>query len=448
MATITNLPVDFSGRLASNLRTSEEHVLNKANGRVNRMITPEFGAFYTESLVVRTTTGLLLKRDTDYVVTYYYEDLGLLTSKEICAIIVVTNPLVPNTIRITYQAFGGPYALSLKELKAVLDETEAPQGKIKWDEIINKPLQWFPADHEHEYWQLYGLESTNVNLEQLGKAWATGRTGIIGDNRIYYQNYIIKAQAAVDAYRAAVQAHVSDRSNPHLTDKVKIQLGNVNNWPMANTAESTGNTATDRYQPIGGIYNQTETHVKPLLTSHITNQNNPHQVQLTDPLLNLYSTQQIQEIFAQHLNINQMAVDSTNLSGVPAAEVWRNIRTGLDASAVDPATRFTVTYFGSHPADWVPEEWVLNGANGYSKIADIMKPYNERNGSIFYVGNMTGRSDQAGANEAIRVKTLDASIGNGSWLIGQFLRDYNGGRALWNLTVGVKTGPGTFNIVF
>lgn len=449
MANITKLPMDFKGTLASNLRTGEEHVLNKANGRVNRMFTPDFGAFYTESLIVRTAAGVPLVRDQDYVVTYYYPDLGELTSKEICAIIVVTNPAIPNTIRVTYQAVGGHYALSVKELKAVLDETEAAPEKIKWSDIVNKPLQFTPdPEHTHEYWQLYGLESTNVNLDMLGTAWAKGRTALIDDNRIYYQNYITLAQAAVDAYRLKVQAHIADKSNPHLTDKIKIQLGNVNNWPLATTPESTTKTVNNRYQPMGGIYNQLESHVQPLLTGHIANKANPHQVLLTDPLLNLYSTAQIQNIFAQRLATNQKAVDSARLAGIPAINVWNNIRNGLDASNVDPNTRFTEPYFGATVPGWDPGQWVLAGNQSYAYIPNILKPYNDAAGSIFFAGNLSGRSDPAGAREAIRIKSTDGNVGINSWIIGIYRRDYNDRRTLNNLMVGIKTGPGTYVEVF
>jgi hypothetical protein len=449
MVDITKLPIDFKGTLASNLRTGEEHVLNKANGRVNRMFTPDFGAFYTESLVVRTAAGVPLIRDQDYVVTYYYPDLGELSSKEVCAIIVITNPAISNTVRITYQAVGGPYALSIKELKVVLDETEAAPEKIKWTDIVNKPLQFTPdPDHTHEYWQLYGLESTNVNLDLLGKAWEKGRKSLIDENRIYYQNYILLAQAAVDAYRLKVQAHITDKDNPHQTDKIKIQLGNVQNWPLATTAESTTKTVNNRYQPIGGIYNQLDAHVQPLLTAHIANKANPHQVLLTDPLLNLYSTQEIQNIFALRLHNTQKAVDSARFAGLAASTVWSNIRNGLDASNVDPNTRFTEPYFGPTVPGWDPSLWVLAGNQRYAYIPDVLAPYNAQMGSIFFAGNLNGRTDPAGAREAIRLKCTDGNVGNGSWVIGQYYRDYNGGRTLSNLMVGVKTGYGTFNEVF
>lgn len=438
MATITKLPIDFKGTLATNLFTGEEHTLNKATGRVNRMFTPDFGAFYTESLVVRDSTGKALVRDTDYVVTYYYKELGELTAKEICAIIVITNPLVTNVVRITYQAFGGPYALSIKELKAVLDASEEAPGKVKWEDIVDKPLQYSPSDHEHEYWQLYGLESTNYNLEQLGRAWAGGRKAIIGDNDIYYQNYIQLAQQALESYRLKVWAHIQDIDNPHDTDKFKIQLGNVNNWPMADLEQSTDKTINNVYQPIGGIYNQLETHVRPLLLEHIGDKDNPHQVLLTDPLLNLYSAQEIIDIFAERLRRDGIAVDSENFAGLPEATVRANIRSALDVSNVNPATRFSQFQFAPPIANWDVTQYALSGGQKFIPFVDALREHNDTAGAVYFVGSSGSVTSIQSAYNAIYAFGNRPEISNGTWVIGQYAQDFVGGHYNTALVIGQK----------
>ena len=442
MATITKLPIDFKGTLASNLRIGEEHTLTKANGRVNRMLTPDFGAFYTESLEVRTAGGALLKRDVDYVVTYFYKDLGDVTAKEICAIIVITNTTVGATVRIKYQAVGGPYALSLKELKAILDETEAAPGKIKWEDIIDKPLGYAPdQDHTHEYWQLYGLESTNINLTLLGEAWAKGRKGIISDNRIYYQNAVLLAQAALDSYRAQVNAHLVDTQNPHQTDKVKIQLGNIQNWPLATVAQSTDRALNSVYQPIGGIFNQLEAYAQPVLNGHINDKGNPHNVTLDHPLVNLYSTQQINDIFAQRLARTQVAVDSAKFAGLTAQEVYDNVRRGLDTSNVDINTKFRQDQIAVIPAGIDPTKYALSGAQTVVLFEDSLKEYNNTAGSIWFVGSLGGQGYQNAIN-AINAFNVANNLSIGTWVIGQWSYDFNDRRPSPQLIVAEKTASG------
>lgn len=426
MASITKLPVDLRGTLSSNRRVDEVHTLNVANGRVNRMLTPKFGAYFTESLEVRQANGALLKRDVDYVTTYYYVDLGVVTGKEICAIVVITNPKVSSTVRLTYQAYGGPYALSIDELNQILIETETPKDKIQWESITNKPTMYVPADHTHEYWQLYGLETTDFNLEQLGRDWFTGRKPVIDDNRLYYQNKIAGAQAIVNNYQQQVLAHILDQQNPHETDRFKIRLGNVNDWPLANKVQSEDKTQSSTYQPIGGIYNMLTVHVQPILNTHIANRNNPHKVKLTDPLLDLWSSTEITTMFGERLAKTSPAVMTEKVAGVTPANLRAAIRTNLSTVNIDPATRFPQVMLGDTSTIVDVSKVALNGASQYVTFESIFKSYNDKAGSIWFVGSQGG-STQAQADAAIRAFDASKNLSVGTWVIGQWGQDYYGG---------------------
>lgn len=426
MVNITRLPVDLRGTMSSNRRVDEVHTLNVANGRVNRMFTPKFGAYYTESLEVRQGNGTLLKRDKDYVVTYYYVDLGEVTGKEICAIIVITNPLVPSTVRITYQAYGGPYALSIDELKAVLTATEVPKNKIQWENIVNKPWMYVPADHTHEYWQLYGLESTVFNLEQLGQDWFTGRKPVIDDNRRYFQNKIADAQTIVTNYQQQVAAHITDQQNPHETDRFKIRLGNVNDWPLANKSQSESKTIDNVYQPIGGIYNQLDVHVQPVLNAHVGNKANPHKVKLTDPSLNLWSRDEINSFFSERLAKTQAAVQSEKFAGVVPAGLRSAIRTGLSAVNVDQNTRFIQGMVADITTVTDVSKYALNGVSKFDTFESIFREHNSKAGSIWFVPPQGGTT-QAQADAAIIAFDTTKNLTAGTWIISQYNINYYGG---------------------
>lgn len=386
MTTVTILPFDLTGRLATNKRSGELHTLTRAQGKTNRMFTPKFGAYYKDSLDVRTGNGVPLVYDKDYVCTYYYQEIWELNAKAACAIIVVTNPAIGNDIRISYQAVGGPYALSLDELKDILTEVENSPTPLKWEDILNKPLQFPPGPHTHEYWQLYGLESTCVNLDLLGDAWAAGRKGVLADNRFFYRNYIDLAQKAVDDYTVKVMAHINDKNNPHLTDKTKVGLSQINNWGMATTTESASKTVNNKYQPMGGIYDQLQAHVTPVFDTHVRNVNNPHQVKLTDALLNLYSTAQIQALIDVKLKRTEVAYDTTLFNGLTQAQLYTNLRTNLSATNVNPATRFVQTQMGPAVAGWNPADYALAGNNTYVPYSTLMKTYNDTQGSVYFIG--------------------------------------------------------------
>lgn len=432
MSDITILPLDLKGTLSSNRRVNEEHTLTRVTGRTNRMFAPKFGAYYKESLDIRTVSGKKLIYDTDYVCTYYYDDIWDLNAKECCAIIVIKNPDIGDTLRITYQALGGPYALNIDELKDILSEVDSKPENLGWDDIRNKPLQLPPELHYHEYWQLYGLESTVINLELLGDAWVVGRKGIISDNRFYYEGYIDLAQKALDDYTVKVMAHITDRNNPHLTDKVKVGLDLLNNWAIANSAESVSRTVNNKYQSIGGVYDQIEAHVIPVFDDHLRRQDNPHNVKLSDPLLNLYSTQEIQTLIDTRLKRTEVAFDSNAFQGISLTDIYNNFRTGLPASSLlanslIPQNRIAPTVTG-----WVPEDYVLTGAQQYVPYSDLMKAYNDTQGSVYFIG-------------ATSPKSYDY-FSDGTFAIQGIRTDYNDNRFMMRLRIWTRcrsstTGP-------
>ena len=416
MATITSLPFDLRGTLPSNLRTGEIRPLTRIPGKINRMTCPEFGAYYTDSLTVRTTDGTLLKRDVDYVTTYYYPDLGELSGKEVCAIIVITNPAIGDEIRISYQAVGGIYSLSVKELATILNHVNDLPGTIKWDDIINKPLQFVPSDHTHEFWQLYGLDSTLENLTLLSQAIAVGNKGILADNKAYYQNYVDIAEEAIVNYSAHVQAHISDTDNPHLTDKVKIGLSQINNWGMANYAEIIDPSVDNKYLPIGGIYYQLIQVATPILTAHIQNKNNPHDVKLTDPLLDLWSTAEIDALFDLRLRRDQVAADSAALGQQSIGALTQRVQSNLAASNVATNSKFTMAQIAPVPVGNLTD-LTLVGTNSYRTFQELFASIGMTPTSNIYFVGSNGNLSIAGALAKIQTYSW---VPTGTWVIGAY----------------------------
>lgn len=428
MANVTILPFDLTGSLASNLKTGEEHTLTKVDGRTNRMFCPKFGAYYKDSLDVRTSAGVPLVYDKDYVCTYYYDELWDLNAKACCAIIVVVNPSVGNDIRISYQAVGGPYSLSIDEISDLIHEVSTALPPLKWEDIRNKPLQFPPSLHYHEYWQLYGLESTVKNLELLGHAWSVGRKGILADNRFYYKNTIDLARQAVTDYTAKVMAHITDRQNPHLTDKFKIGLGLVNNWPMANEPESVSISINDKYQPIGGVYDQLTTHIVPIFDGHITNRQNPHRLTLNDPLLNLYSATEIQALFNDKLARTDVAYESTLFEGNDLTTLYNNFRSNLPTSSIAANQKLPLDRMAPPVAGWNPNDYVLMGDNTFAPWSSLVKSYNDTQGSVYYIG--------AQSQESFNY------VSTGTYVIRGVYEDFYVNTMMMRLVVYVKTATG------
>lgn len=363
MAKLTALPFDLTAKLSSNTITGEVRTLTRVTSKLNRVLVPKFGAFYADSLVVRTDTGQLLTRDKDYVITYYYEDLMQLTAKEVAAIIVVTNTALGNGLRLSYQAVGGPYALNLDEVKDLLLTLQDPKEKINWKDIIDKPLMFYPEGHTHEYWQLYGLESTQINLKLLGEAWRYGSQAVLDANRGVYDSLRGQVEQAAQAYYARVMAHVRDYNNPHKTNITQLGLQNLINMRLANAVESASKTITDLYQPIGGIYNQLNGYAFPVLGDHISNYNNPHRLTIDNPSIDTYSYQTTVSMFANKLRTDESAPITLELEGRSMDSIYATARSQLEYGDLDPTYVFRMDQIAPAKTSWppnnVPSDYIL-----------------------------------------------------------------------------------------
>lgn len=416
MPIITRLPLDLEGTKPSNWRANEVHKVVTATGKKNRIIVPDFGAFFIENAVVRDSKGVALVRHKNVEFTYHYEMFSELTGKGVCAMIVITDATLVGPFSISYQAVGGNFSLSVKELGDVIDYVTNNVTKIKWEDIIDKPTAYQPADHENKWWQILGMDSLVTNLNRLADAWGQGRKAVIDANRGYYDNYIADMQTAIDDYRARIYAHIEDKNNPHKTDKTKIGLGNINNWPLATKAESESTTVTNRYQPIGGVYNQLAKTAIPLLEAHIkdkatTTKADPHNVTLAQ--LNLYSKAEVNNLFAGRLATNQVAADSTLLNGMTYAQVYNDCRVNFSQNNFVLGSKWPMNQM----APWAGgdgTDYLYRGDGQFVHISTLMQVYNNNQGSIFYGGLTTGRTQAAALTFAQQV---GAPIPEGAWLI-------------------------------
>lgn len=396
MAKLTALPLDLTGKLSSNLIPSEVRTLTKVTGKSNRVLVTKFGAFYADSLVVRTDTGKLLTRDKDYVITYYYEDLMTLTAKEVAAIIVVTNAALGNGLRLSYQAVGGPYALNLDEIKDLLLTLENPKDKINWKEIIDKPLMFNPADHMHEYWQLYGLESTQINLKLLGEAWKYGTKPVLDANRGVYDSLKDQVEDAAQVYFDKVMAHIRDYNNPHKTDMIQLGLQYLINMRLANAAESASKTITNLYQPIGGIYNQLTSYALPVLNSHKANRNNPHKVSIDDPLIDTYNYATTVALFNNKLRTGEIAPVTKALEGRSMASIYATTRTHLEYDNLDPTIVFTMDQIAPPKTSWAPR----NNPTDYILL----------NKTYMYLGTLFGEYTKSGRSRIATMSMMAPAV--------------------------------------
>lgn len=333
MAGITLIPYDFTGTALSNRRTNETHTLMVATGKTNRAFVCKHGAFYSKSMVIRDATTIALKPGIDYKTVYHYQDLSTLTGKEIMGFVVITNPAVKSPVSVSYQAVGGPFAVSVDELKALLATLDVEDAPLVWGDIIGKPDAYRPdPKHLHKYWQLYGLETTVKQIDRIADAWQYGSKAIIEYNKTYSEDSMDKAQIAIDEYQAAVTAHITNMNNPHVLTPAQVQREKLNNWGMSGLFDITNKTNDNTYFPIGGVYQILSGSLLPRMNAHVINYNNPHGV--TAEMLGVNTKGYVDNALSQKLVWGETAADAALFSGVSYTTMYNAARTAIPCAEV------------------------------------------------------------------------------------------------------------------
>jgi hypothetical protein len=105
-----------------------------------------------------------------------------------------------------------------------------------------------------------------------------------GTNATTYMTPLLVAQAITALGQANLNAHLQDFNNPHQTTATQIGLGNVPNYAMATSAQATAGTSTTTFMSPA-LVAQVVTIVNTALTNHVNNQLNPHNTTKTQILL-------------------------------------------------------------------------------------------------------------------------------------------------------------------
>ncbi|MNU19574.1 hypothetical protein D3C71_78030 [compost metagenome] len=242
---VIRYPLDPTGTNPDNLVVDEPHTLP---ARQIRAVATEYGAFYTESMVVvDAATNQPLVKGVQYYAAELYEVPSGMFGKEVCAIILIKDPSVSPNIRIRYQAVGGEYSRSVTAIIQQIEALNLDDRPVEWGSIINKPSEYPPSHHLHDLGDIYGFEYMVHALDRIRDAILRGDD--ISHDTIYQyidsrDNYII---GLIQGQSDALAAHIADQNNPHQVTKAQVLLGLVENFPVASDAEAQAGTATNRY---------------------------------------------------------------------------------------------------------------------------------------------------------------------------------------------------------
>lgn len=280
-------PLDLTGTASSNLITGEVHDLSGLPATQNRAFVLNYGPFFTDGLVVTNlATGQPLKAASigstggQYVATQLFVDATLRTGKDICAVIVITDLTLPAGLQVsvTAQMLGGDYSASVDAIQQLINGLSLGSQPVAWAGILGKPVLFPPAPHLHDLGDVYGFEYMVAALERIVQAIYIGDTAQLNAIYQYIDHEVAGLQTNISTVAQNLTIHESNYSNPHQVTATQVGLGNVQNYPLATTAQAQAGAVTTAYMTPALTAAAIAAQVGNAFQAHISNYSNPHQV--------------------------------------------------------------------------------------------------------------------------------------------------------------------------
>lgn len=272
-------PLDPTGISPNNLVVGEPHTLGPGQ---NRAFVSNYGPFFTGSMVVtETNTGRVLTKGTHYVAAQLYQEATMKMNKEVCGVVVITDPTVSNELLFTYQVVGGVFSSSAKALEQMINNLDLDDRVVEWGDIVGTPSEYPPAPHLHDLGDLYGFEYVVEALEALRVSILIGDGAAHEELRQWVALELATYTEAIALIRQSLLAHESNFLNPHQVTKTQVGLSAVQNFGVATNAEAIAGEVNNAYMTPLRTKEAITAIVTPLLNAHINNTLNPHGVTKT-----------------------------------------------------------------------------------------------------------------------------------------------------------------------
>lgn len=310
---ILQLPLDRTGRSPNNLIGSEEHPLVPIAGFPYKMVVLDHGGFYVKSLRVYDADYNKLVANQDYIVTYVYKNASDEIGLDICGAIVFLDPARNGVVFCSAQMVGGDLCYSFTVVDDYVNFYKSkPQPYTpKWmDYVGNEPI-WKPGELEKERWHLDTYQPFNNEIERIAVT-VEGGDGVEEDD--FRAKVDFDFEAYVAKFNDRLERHIADKANPHVDYKSHplIDLGRVENYPVASEAEAVAGTRHDLYMtPYLTSLSLDEWALKPL-RAHIANKNNPHEVTIAQT--GAVTKQQVDDLASTKYTDEETVVNSNYAS--------------------------------------------------------------------------------------------------------------------------------------
>ena len=165
-------PLDPTGTNPDNFVSGEIRDLPNLSIRAT---VPTYAPFFADSVVIYdVATGIQVTHATSYRCVELVKEPTIQFGKEICAVILITDPAISNQISVSYQVLGGAYQLDPTNLVERYVNSLSATGPVYFPDILEKPTFWPPTLHPHLFEDLRGAGALIAALEHIEKAILMG----------------------------------------------------------------------------------------------------------------------------------------------------------------------------------------------------------------------------------------------------------------------------------
>jgi hypothetical protein len=367
----TTYPFDPTGTLASNLITGEMQILTVQNYRDYHFIVPFLAPYFTTTLkvVYQDPTGNVstLVEGVDYVCTHVFHDASLACAAPIAGSISFYNTLLAGQVQLQYQTLGGIWTLNSQEIATILADQLHNPRVTTWEQVTEQPVTFPVIDHEWDLVDLVGMSDVVTELQNIEAAIrAGGATGlaahiadhsnphqvtatqvglslvqnfgiagisdaIAGVSNTLYMTPAMTAQAVANIPSQALAQHEANYNNPHQTTAAEVGLGNVPNYPAAQTADAIAGTSNTVLMTPLMVATQIGNGLGQALAEHEDNYSNPHQVNAHQT--GAYLQSEVNALLGGYLPVGGTASNSNLVYGLNQAALTAAILAGNAATA-------------------------------------------------------------------------------------------------------------------
>lgn len=208
--------------------------------------------------------------------------------KDVYAMVAITDQGVSNNLKISYQTVGSDFVAGFDNLVAMIKPLVDDTRPVTWPNVLNRETGFNPNQHLHSMTQSRGFEYLAVFVENLKQAILLGDLQEKDSVLAYIDAAISSSNAVMEATLSETSTfakHVNDINNPHGVTPALLDLGLVQNYAVATLAQAYAGTRSDLYVTTDQVKKVVKDAVNLGMDAHTADHDNPHE--LTKEQLNL-----------------------------------------------------------------------------------------------------------------------------------------------------------------